>query len=49
MIHAPSVSFSCTNLQWSKKDGWMWRKKVGGRVLSVTLKTREKDIAAINV
>lgn len=28
MIHAPSVSFSCTNLQWSKKDGWMWRKKV---------------------
>lgn len=46
MIHAPSVSFSCTNLQWSKKDGWMWRKKVGGRVLSVTLKTREKGIAA---
>lgn len=41
MIHAPSM-----HLSFTRKDGWMWRKKIGGRVLSVTLKTREKGIAA---
>lgn len=47
MIHAPNVSFSCTGLVWSKKDGWMWRKKIAGRILSVTLKTKEREVGLI--
>jgi len=42
MIHALNMHFSCT-----KKDGCLWRKKIAGRVLSVTLKTKERNVGLL--
>jgi len=39
------MNFSCTHLTHSAKDGYLWRKKLSNRTLSVSLKTRHPETA----
>lgn len=39
------MHFSCTHLSHSQKDGYLWRKKLNNRTLSVSLRTRLPEIA----
>lgn len=39
------MHFSCTHLSYSQKDGYLWRKKLSNRTLSVSLRTRLPEIA----
>lgn len=39
------MHFSCTHLSYSQKDGYLWRKKLNNRTLSVSLRTRLPEIA----
>lgn len=45
MIHTRFMHFSCTHLSHSQKDGYLWRKKLNNRTLSVSLRTRLPEIA----
>lgn len=45
MIHTRFMHFSCTHLSYSQKDGYLWRKKLNNRTLSVSLRTRLPEIA----
>lgn len=45
MIHTRFMHFSCTHLSHSQKDGYLWRKKLNTRTLSVSLRTRLPEIA----
>lgn len=45
MIHTRFMHFSCTHLSHSQKDGYLWRKKLSNRTLSVSLRTRLPEIA----
>lgn len=47
MIHDHFMHFSCTHLTHSAKDGYLWRKKLNNRTLSVSLRTRQPEIAKL--
>lgn len=39
------MHLSCTHISHSQKDGYLWRKKLNNRTLSVSLRTRLPEIA----